>query len=33
MIFNSRSKAPVTPLVVKDRRLQHHTLKSLQEEL
>ncbi len=33
MIFNSRSKAPVTPLVVKDRKLQHHTLKSLQEEL
>ena len=26
MIFNSKSKAPVTPLVVKDRKLNHHTL-------
>lgn len=26
MIFNSKSKAPVTPLIVKDRKLQHHTL-------
>jgi uncharacterized metal-binding protein len=33
MIFNSKSKAPVTPLVVKDRKLKHNTLKSLQEEL
>jgi len=27
MIFNARSKAPVTPLLVKDRKLDHHTLK------
>lgn len=27
MIFNARSKAPVTPLLVKDRKLNHHTLK------
>lgn len=26
MIFNARSKAPVTPLIVKDRKLNHHTL-------
>jgi uncharacterized metal-binding protein len=26
MIFNARSKAPVTPLLVKDRKLKHHTL-------
>lgn len=26
MIFNARSKAPVTPLLVKDRKLNHHTL-------
>jgi uncharacterized metal-binding protein len=26
MIFNSKSKAPVTPLLVKDRKLNHHTL-------
>lgn len=26
MIFNAKSKAPVTPLVVKDRKLKHHTL-------
>jgi len=32
MIFNAKSKAPVTPLVVKDRKLKHNTLKSLQEE-
>lgn len=25
MIFNAKSKAPVTPLVVKDRKLKHHT--------
>jgi uncharacterized metal-binding protein len=29
MIFNSKSKAPVTPLVVKDRKLQHNTLSKL----
>jgi uncharacterized metal-binding protein len=29
MIFNSKSKAPVTPLVVKDRKLKHHTLERL----
>ncbi len=26
MIFNSKSEAPVTPLVVKDRKLKHKTL-------
>ncbi len=26
MIFNSKSKAPVTPLIVKDRKLAHNTL-------
>ncbi len=26
IIFNSKSKAPVTPLIVKDRKLKHHTL-------
>jgi uncharacterized metal-binding protein len=26
MIFNAKSKAPVTPLIVKDRKLKHHTL-------
>lgn len=26
MIFNSRSKAPVTPLIVKDRKMGHNTL-------
>ena len=29
MIFNSKSKAPVTPLIVKDRKLQNYTLKKL----
>jgi uncharacterized metal-binding protein len=29
MIFNAKSKAPVTPLVVKDRVLKHYTLESL----
>jgi uncharacterized metal-binding protein len=29
MIFNSKSKAPVTPLVVKDRVLGHNTLERL----
>lgn len=31
MIFNSKSKAPVTPLVVKDRKLKHHTLEILKQ--
>ncbi len=31
MIFNSKSKAPVTPLVVKDRKLKHHTLAALKD--
>jgi uncharacterized metal-binding protein len=31
MIFNSKSKAPVTPLVVKDRKLKHHTLSALKQ--
>lgn len=26
MIFNAKSKAPVTPIVVKDRKLNHRTL-------
>jgi uncharacterized metal-binding protein len=26
MIFNAKSKAPVTPLIVKDRKLDHHTI-------
>jgi uncharacterized metal-binding protein len=29
MIFNAKSKAPVTPLIVKDRKLQHNTLEVL----
>ena len=29
MIFNSKSKAPVTPLIVKDRKLNHHTVDML----
>lgn len=29
MIFNAKSKAPVTPLVVKDRVLKHYTLSRL----
>jgi uncharacterized metal-binding protein len=33
MIFNARSKAPVTPLIVKDRKLKHHTLDVFNEEL
>nr|WP_321411848.1 DUF1847 domain-containing protein [uncultured Carboxylicivirga sp.] len=32
MIFNSKSKVPVTPLVVKDRKLKHHTLTALNTE-
>ncbi|MBN1788874.1 MAG: DUF1847 domain-containing protein [Bacteroidales bacterium] len=31
MIFNAKSKAPVTPLVVKDRKLKHQTLRMLQQ--
>jgi uncharacterized metal-binding protein len=31
MIFNSRSKAPVTPLLVKDRKLDHHTIEVFNE--
>jgi uncharacterized metal-binding protein len=30
MIFNSKSRAPVTPLIVKDRKLNHFTLERLQ---
>lgn len=29
MIFNAKSKAPVTPLIVKDRKLEHHTIVAL----
>jgi uncharacterized metal-binding protein len=29
MIFNSKSKAPVTPLIVKDRKLKHNTIEIL----
>jgi uncharacterized metal-binding protein len=32
MIFNARSKAPVTPLIVKDRKLKHHTLEVFRDE-
>ncbi|MBI9034541.1 MAG: DUF1847 domain-containing protein [Bacteroidales bacterium] len=32
MIFNSKSKAPVTPLVVKDRKYNHHTLNVFKTE-
>ena len=31
MIFNAKSKAPVTPLIVKDRKLNHHTIAVLKE--
>ena len=30
MIFNARSKAPVTPLLVKDRKLNHNSLEVFQ---
>jgi uncharacterized metal-binding protein len=33
MIFNAKSKAPVTPLIVKDRRLDHHTLEIFKKDL
>lgn len=32
MIFNMRSKAPVTPLLVKDRKLKHHTLEFFKDQ-
>jgi uncharacterized metal-binding protein len=32
MIFNARSKAPVTPLIVKDRKLKHNTLEVFNKE-
>lgn len=32
MIFNSKSAVPVTPLVVKDRKLKHHSLDALRED-
>ncbi len=32
MIFNARSKAPVTPLVVKDRKLQQNTIEKLKRQ-
>ncbi len=31
LIFNTKSKAPVTPLIVKDRKLKHHTLEILKD--
>jgi len=31
MIFNSKSTAPVTPLIVKDRKLKHHTVDILSD--
>ena len=32
IIFNSKSKAPVTPLIVKDRKLKHHTLHAFDQD-
>lgn len=32
MIFNAKSKAPVTPLIVKDRKLKHHSLLRFQQD-
>ncbi len=32
MIFNAKSKVPVTPLAVKDRKLKHHPLAALDTE-
>lgn len=32
MIFNAKSEAPVTPLVVKDRKLKHKTIEILNEQ-
>lgn len=31
IIFNSKSKAPVTPLIVKDRKLKHHSIKAFDQ--
>ncbi|MFA9371512.1 MAG: DUF1847 domain-containing protein [Labilibaculum antarcticum] len=31
MIFNTKSKAPVTPLIVKDRKLKHHSIEKLND--
>jgi uncharacterized metal-binding protein len=31
MIFNAKSKAPVTPLIVKDRKLEHNTISRLRK--
>ncbi len=33
MIFNAKSKAPVTPLLVKDRKLDHHTLEFFKKSI
>jgi len=33
MIFNAKSAAPVTPLVVKDRVLKHNTVESLKQKI
>jgi uncharacterized metal-binding protein len=33
MIFNASSKAPVTPLLVKDRKLKHNTLRFLKSQM
>jgi len=33
MIFNAKSTAPVTPLVVKDRVLKHKTIEALKKEI
>lgn len=33
MIFNAKSKAPVTALVVKDRKLQNNTIEKLKSQL
>lgn len=32
IIFNSKSKAPVTPLIVKDRKLKHNTINLLKQQ-
>jgi uncharacterized metal-binding protein len=32
IIFNTKSKAPVTPLLVKDRKLDHNPLKALKND-
>jgi uncharacterized metal-binding protein len=33
MIFNARSAAPVTPLIVKDRKLSHKTIEKFRSDL